>query len=285
LFRRYSIIDVERKRDLLIEVLNKEKEAEISKSKMAFFTTISHEIRTPLTLIYNPLEQIIEKGDLSEQNKEKLELVNRNVNRLWILINQFLDFRKIDTGHVKMNVANCQLVNIIDSIGKAFKQQAEIQQIDFQIQYENANITGWVDEDKLTTILYNLISNAFKYVSDIKKVSVIINKIHMDEVADNDWKKSIISKDKSLHEVIEIKVIDSGIGIEKENFEVIFDRFHQVQNSTNKAGSSGIGLNIVKEYVKMYQGNISVESTMGEGSCFTIHILDDQKQYRTEELK
>lgn len=286
LFRRYSVIDIERKRDLQIAALEKEKEAEINKSKLAFFTNISHEIRTPLTLIDGPVQNLINHGGLQERNRQQLELVNRNVKRLLHLINQLLDFRKIDTGHVKLQVGNHKILPIIQSIGDVFSQQAEMQQIDFRISCEDPELTCWVDEEKLTTIMYNLISNAFKYIGDEHSVTIDIRAVDIPLESSKKRFNFLKSRDQ-LSDVkqVEIKVTDNGIGIARDKLDSIFDRFYQADANAGKSASSGIGLNIVKEYVNRHHGTITVESEQGKGSCFTVLLPNQMNLYQPEELQ
>lgn len=236
-------------------------EQQISDIKLRFFTNISHELRTPLTLIAGPIEQILQNGKLNNEDKEQLILVERNTNRMLRLVNQILDFRKIQNKKMKMRVQQIDLIPFTRQIMESFLNMADEHQIDFKFECSFTSLTVWADADKLEKILFNLLSNAFKYTPQGKEIKVIIQ--------DNEQDIIII-------------IQDQGIGIAENRQKTLFMRFENIvdRNLFNQS-STGIGLSLVKELIDMHHGNIDIDSKLGEGSCFTIHLLKGKEHYET----
>ncbi|QTD38155.1 ATP-binding protein [Polaribacter batillariae] len=210
------------KNELLIEKYKHEKDEELHKSKINFFTTISHELRTSLTLILSPLQQL---SNVKTNNKASnlIMTMNRNGQRLLSLINQILDFRKLESTNAQLNIKEINLKDFFKELCIPFYQYAEEKNIKFQLSIPNNCNKGWVDVNKLEVILYNILSNAFKHTKD--KIDVNID---LDE------------KDERLI----IKIKDNGKGIEEEELTKIFDNFYQVNDTTNTTSGTGIGLAI-----------------------------------------
>lgn len=259
LFKKYTLIKVTRKHQLVIDSLEKNKIEELSKMKIQFFTNISHELRTPLTLISNPLQDLISSKKLDTSIKKELSVIQRNVDRLLQLVNQLLDFRKIDSGELKLKIAQTNLVELLGEICNSFEQYAASRNIALQYLHRDEEIILWLDREKIITVFFNLISNAFKYSPDNSTITVEIERKQATE--------------NSIDAYVEVKVTDEGIGIEKEFLPHIFDRFYQVQgpHQRGKAGT-GIGLAISKEYIEAHQGKITVDSEPGHGSTFTVTL-------------
>ena len=234
-------------------------EQQVSDIKLRFFTNISHELRTPLTLIAGPVEHVLQHMNISEETREQLEVVKRNTDRMLRLVNQLLDFRKIQNKKMKMHVSEIDLVPFLRRLMTNFDSVAEEHQIDFVFESEVESELLWVDEDKLEKIVFNLLSNAFKYTPAGRMITVFVH--------DDDKQVSI-------------GVQDQGIGIAENKKSVLFVRFENLmdKNIFNQ-GSSGIGLSLVKELVDMHKGSITVESKLGEGSCFTVHLLKGKEHY------
>jgi len=259
LFKKYTLIKVTRKHQLVIDSLEKSKIEELSKMKIQFFTNISHELRTPLTLISNPLQDLINSKKVDASVKKELSVIQRNVDRLLQLVNQLLDFRKIDSGELKLKISQTNLVELLSEICQSFEQYANSRNISLQYLHKDEEIILWLDREKIITVFFNLISNAFKYSPDNSAITIEIDR------------KPALEGDE--HDYVEVKVTDEGIGIEKEFLPHIFDRFYQVQgpHQHGKAGT-GIGLAISKEYIEAHQGKITVESTPGKGTTFTVTL-------------
>jgi len=270
-FRKYSLIAVTEKSKLKIEAFERNKMVEITESKMRFFTNISHEIRTPLTLIFSPLEKVIQQGRIDEESKKSLMLVKKNVSRLLTITNQLLRLRKIDIGILEPQFEKVQTIPYIKDILEYFEHQARRKTIQMSFSSGNvhANESIWIDKEMITTALYNLLSNAFKY-------SRSNGKIHVGISVNNDISGETpqeIKTTKGIDNWLLIAVKDNGIGISPKEINHIFMRFYQSSNSSKtEYGGSGIGLSIVKEYVGLHKGTVTVESMEGKGTTMKIYL-------------
>ena len=237
-------------------------EQQISDIKLRFFTNISHELRTPLTLIAGPVEQVLKNDRLPADAREQLVVVERNTSRMLRLVNQILDFRKIQNKKMKMQVQRVDVVPFVRKVMDNFEAVAEEHRIDFLFETEKEHLYLWVDADKLEKIVFNLLSNAFKYTPNGKMITIFIRE---DE------------------EIVSIGVQDQGIGIAENKKKSLFVRFENLvdKNLFNQA-STGIGLSLVKELVEMHQATISVDSRLGEGSCFKVDFLKGKEHYDKE---
>jgi len=228
------------------------KEREMYESKINFFTNIAHEIRTPLSLITAPLENIIRKNEVSEQTKKNLHTIERNTNRLLDLVNQLLDFRKIENDMFLLNLRYQDILKIVKKVYDQYYQDVKILNIEMKIQLPDEKILGFVDAEALYKIISNLISNAIKFTKD--RITVKVE-----------------SDDEKLFLYIE----DNGKGIEEENMDKIFEPFYQIQvtendNYTNKG--SGLGLSLSQSLAKKLGGKISVQSEYGKKSKFILEL-------------
>ncbi|HRI19390.1 MAG TPA: two-component regulator propeller domain-containing protein, partial [Panacibacter sp.] len=226
---------------------------ELDMMKIRFFTNVSHEFRTPLSLILTPLDKII-KTTTEPDKKSQFQLIHRNARRLLNLVNQLLDFRKMEVQELKLHPSNGDIAKFIKEISYTFTDLAGNKNIEFSYQSTIDELYTKFDHDKIERILFNLLSNAFKFTSENGKVSVELN-----------------SYQKDGDTLIEIKIKDTGIGIPPEKQEKIFERFFQNDiPGTMVNQGSGIGLAITREFVKLHDGFISVESEVDKGSCFTV---------------
>jgi len=252
------------KNDLVLERLKAKKLHELDMMKLRFYTNISHEIRTPLTLILGPLEKMRSNAIPETEIKGHVEVMHRNASQLHQLINQLLDFRKMETGNLKLSLTCGDLVSFLAGIVSSFDKYAEEKEIELKFNSLKKEIITNFDSDKLGKIMNNLLSNAFKFTGKGGKISVNLALVFDSD--DNDPVGE--STDKRM---IEITVKDTGIGITESNMGKIFTRFFQVDDSAKQTGT-GIGLALTKELVKLHNGNISVQSKPGKGSKFTIHL-------------
>jgi signal transduction histidine kinase/ligand-binding sensor domain-containing protein/DNA-binding response OmpR family regulator len=273
LFRRLILHEAEIKRTVEYEKHEIHKLQEMDILKMQFFSNVSHEFRTPLTLIVGPLEKIL-RSTKDEMLKLQLNLVFRNAKRMLRLINQLMDFRKIEEDKLELNITKNDVILFIKEIIGAFNQDAKQRNINFTFKYSRSFNEIWFDTDKLDKIIYNLLSNAFKYTPDHGFISVSI---------DFDESDKIISKHNPerhpSERTFKITVKDSGIGIPKDAQSKIFDRFYQVKNTITTYGT-GIGLSLTYELVKLHKGEITVESAPNQGSEFTVilPLLSDETE-------
>ncbi|HTL08187.1 MAG TPA: ATP-binding protein, partial [Chitinophagaceae bacterium] len=226
---------------------------ELDMLKIRFFTNVSHEFRTPLSLILTPLDKIIRQAEDPAQRKQ-FQLIHRNARRLLNLVNQLLDFRKMEVQELRLNAVQGDIIKFCRGISYSFTDIAEKKNIQFSFYATVESLLMSFDHDKLERILFNLLSNAFKFTNESGKVAVQLQ-MHMED-------------NKQL---LAIKVIDTGIGIPLAKQEKIFERFFQndIPGSLVNQGS-GIGLSITKEFVKLHNGDLQVSSEPGKGSCFTV---------------
>ncbi|MXV51820.1 response regulator [Pedobacter sp. HMF7647] len=227
--------------------------------KIKFFTNLSHEFRTPLSLILSPIDHLINTADKNEE-KQHLQMIKRNGKRLLNLVNQLLDFRKMEYNELKLHLTKGDIIQFIKDVAASFTDVAGQKQIQYIFESETCSFITNFDHDKIERILFNLLSNSFKFTSAGGHISVILNLTSAD-VFQTDLK------------TLEIKVIDTGIGIPAEKHEKVFDRFFQdniPENLLNQG--SGIGLSITKEFTKMHGGSVGIESEPGYGTCITIKI-------------
>lgn len=250
------------------EVKQQRREAErahaLEQLKTKFFTNVSHEFRTPLSLIIAPLDKII-KQSADEEQKKQLNLVQRNAKRLLNLVNQLLDFRKMEVQEVKLHPSIGDIVRFSRDISYSFMDIAENKKIQFSFSSNVESLEIFFDKDKIEKILFNLLSNAFKYTHDngIVSVNLVYNP----------------PENKEGDGTLAIEVKDTGIGIPAGQHEKIFERFFQtdVPESMVNQGT-GIGLAITKEFVKLHNGVITVKSEPEQGTCFTV-LLPAKKIY------
>jgi len=236
---------------------------ELDQLKSRFFANISHEFRTPLTLILGQIESVMSKN-IDVKEKGKLQVANRNARRLLGLINQLLDLSKLEAGSMELNAEQHNIVSFLKSLFYSFESLAESQKISMKFSSEYENIPVAFDPDKMEKIFYNLISNAFKFVSSDGEIKVCLNVIQSG---------------------VEISIKDTGIGIPSDRLPHIFDRFYQVDSSaTRKHEGTGIGLALTKELIELHKGNISVNSKEGEGSEFIIRLPLGDFKIEKEEL-
>jgi len=252
------------KNELVLERMNAKKLHELDMMKLRFYTNISHEIRTPLTLILGPLEKMRNNTIPETEFKGHVELMHRNASQLHQLINQLLDFRKLETGNLKLSLTRGDMVSFLAGIVGSFDKYAEEKEIELKFNSLKKEIISNFDVDKLGKIANNLLSNAFKFTGKGGRISV-----NLALVFDSDDNDPI--GESSDKRIIEITVKDTGIGISESNQQKIFTRFFQVDDSAKQSGT-GIGLALTKELVKLHNGHISVQSKPGKGSKFTIHL-------------
>ncbi len=262
--RRNAIKQERLAKKLELERMKGDKDREMSEMKLNFFTNISHEFRTPLTLIIAPLEELLKKNSSNLQQEEvegKMKLIHYNAQRLLRLINQLIDFRKAESGAMKLKASPNDIVQFVQRTVKPFLEIAEINNVDFLITNKTESIKLWFDYDKLDMVLNNLLSNAFKYVGSKGKVEIRI------------WEDE---------KVVYIGIKDNGKGIPKGDLDRIFEHFYQV--SPSPYGSSGIGLALTKRIVEMHHGKIGVESSVGKGTTFTVELPKGNTHLTQEQI-
>jgi signal transduction histidine kinase/ligand-binding sensor domain-containing protein/DNA-binding response OmpR family regulator len=232
---------------------------ELDLMKIKFFTNVSHEFRTPLSLILSPVDNLLKSNQNPEQQHHLL-MMKRNARRLLNLVNQLLDFRKMEFKELKLNLKKGDIIEFIKDVSASFSDIAHQNNIEYLVESEIDSLVIKFDHDKVERVLFNLLSNAFKFTASGGHVSVFIGFIKDDTNTCN-------------QKLLEIKIIDTGIGVPKEKQEKVFERFFQDNMPENLLNQgSGIGLSITKEFINMHGGEIFIESEPGIGTCFTIHL-------------
>jgi ligand-binding sensor domain-containing protein/signal transduction histidine kinase/AraC-like DNA-binding protein/AmiR/NasT family two-component response regulator len=256
------------KTDLYYEQLNNEKQQELYQMKLDFFTRISHELRTPLTLIYGPLEKLIDVTQMNQGLNKQLQNMKVNTDRLLRLITELLDFRKIETGNLVLQVREYDLVEFSHNIFNAFSNQAAIQHIDYVFNSSEEHLPVFFDATQMEKILFNILSNAFKYTPNEGKITLSI---------------------RSEAHKVEVIIADNGVGIPYTDQRKIFTSFYRAKGNGNQPEGWGIGLALVKNLVDLHKGGISLHSIPSSpeqngATSFTVCLLKGKDHFRDEEL-
>ena len=264
--RRQIRLRLKLKKELLLEKVMRERDENLNNEKLRLFTNISHELRTPLTLILGPVKQLLDQDNANTYAKSKVELIYQNANRLLRLVNQILDFRRAETGELKLKVSKVRISSDTRDIFNSFVELSQTKNINFNLNVEDEIGECWIDTDKYNKILYNLLSNAMKFTKNYGNVDLFLG----------------ITKDEKR--TLRIEVSDDGIGVPIESQEKIFSRFYQAKNSLENSTGTGIGLSLVKALVKIHKGNISLKSKPNDGSIFIIELPVYKKAYLKDEI-
>ncbi|WNH11891.1 two-component regulator propeller domain-containing protein [Thalassobellus suaedae] len=259
------------------KMVKEEKEHELDQMKLQFFINVSHELRTPLTLILNPVDKIISSFNNPEIVKSSAYTLQRSARRLYYLVNQLLDFRKLDLGKVPLKLVHGDLVKFSEDVYKLFEGLAKTKGIKYKFKSSFKELPVNFDPDKVEKIITNLISNALKYTNEGGSVKLLISK-------PNASKKHLFSKilnKKISEEFVQIEIKDTGIGFKKEQLKDVFGRF---VNAGNTKTGMGIGLNITQGLVKIHGGEIFVESKHEEGTVFTVLLPLNLKNEHSESI-
>lgn len=267
------------KRAVALEKNQRENEEQIHEMKLKFFTNISHEFRTPLTLISWPVKRLLNADNITDEQREELEVANRNSNRLLQLINQIIDLRKLEKEKSKLNISKIDIIDFIKQMQHDFSLEAKSQEINFSIESPHSSLEIEADREKLETILYNLLANAYKYVSIKGKITITVDNKISNET--NAYSNLLSFGEIHVDNFIEIAIEDTGTGIDNEDLFKIFTRFEQGKQNNKKNSKrikgSGIGLAMCKDYTLLHHGKITAQSSLGKGSRFTIVIPAKQK--------
>lgn len=254
-YHRYSVKLMHLKMDLQSQKLETEKTHELEALKSRFFTNISHEFRTPLTLILVPLREMIKHGrDKSwPQLLEQFRLMQRSAERMLRLVNQVIDFNKIEAGKLDLNRKEIDAVQFTKEIVETFTPMAADKHLTLEFGSNCVTCYAEVDPDKLDVVIFNLLSNAFKFTPEHGEISVNVKQL--------------------AEKILEISVKDSGPGVPTEHVEHIFDRFYHVDHPFAQARQgAGIGLSLSKELVELHRGEILVQNQNGKGACFLVRL-------------
>jgi len=258
-----NMLRIERIKRAQMDLLNQE--------KLDFFTNISHEFRTPLTLIIGPIENLLENEKFNDQIKKVLVLMSKNAHRLLRLVNQLLDLRKIEKGKLKLKASKADVVEFVRDLFHSFEDLAKRKNIIYEFKSNADEIQMYFDQEKVDKIIFNLLSNAFKFTQANGRINLSIS------IDDH-------KRDGFPEGSINISVEDNGRGMTPEHVTQIFERFYQSPDTVETLQKgTGIGLSLTKNLVELHHGQIRVQSKKGEGSIFTVelplgkqHLSDDE---------
>lgn len=256
------------------EMLRLEHADQINEAKLQFFTNISHEIRTPMTLIMGPLEKLLmESKDVKVRSSYLL--IYRNAQRILRLINQLMDIRKLDRGQMRFKARETDMVGFVRDIMQSFEYMAQKKGIRFEFHPSCDELKVWVDLNNFDKVLFNVFSNAFKFTPEQGEIRVELL-TGIDKTATG-----------PLRDYFEIRVLDTGSGIDKAQIDRIFERFYQIEGEeTQSHYGTGIGLHLARSLVELQQGIIYAENRpAGAGSCFTIRMPLSNAHLREDEME
>ena len=228
----------------------------LAELKIRFFTNISHELRTPLTLIQGPISSLRRDEKLSASGKEYLQLIDRNASKMLHLVNQILDFRKVQNGKMPLHLSHADICDIVRAILEEYRMAAADRNIQLNIITPEEQVMAWCDAEKIGVIINNMASNAFKYTQQGGKITVAVS-------------------EDATGKLCHIRVEDNGASIPEQQLETIFDRFSMADNATSsdtQQAGTGIGLSLSREYALMHHGRIWAENITGGGAAFTVEI-------------
>ncbi|SDW70080.1 Signal transduction histidine kinase [Lutibacter oricola] len=255
-------------------------EEELHEKKLRFFTNISHEFRTPLTLIMNPIEDIIQTKSLSlpTEVKEKHQIIHKNADRLSKLINELMDFRKLELNKARVKASKIELISFVNELASYFNEEALNREIYLNIEANVETLNVWADPGMLEKIIFNILSNAFKVTNEGGTITICISAKNKSEIL------PLVNENEPI-KAFEISVKDTGPGLEKEQVDKIFERFYQV-NSLNQTyyGGTGIGLEVCRSFVELHKGKIEVESTVNVGTIFRVLLPIGKKHFDEAEI-
>jgi ligand-binding sensor domain-containing protein/signal transduction histidine kinase/DNA-binding response OmpR family regulator len=255
LFVRFNEIRHKEKLAINIEKIEKEKLQELHQHKMNFFTYISHEFKTPLTIIIASIDSFFSGDNLSNEIKERLTLIKRNALRLQFLLNQLMDFRKVETDHATLNLQRGDLMRFIKEIFIAFTPLFDRKELKSTFVSQTDSLLSNFDQDKTEKIVSNLLSNAYKYTPEHGSITLKVETV----------------EENNLFWLI-LKFSNSGKGLTELQKSEIFKLFYKVEDHPNDYQGSGIGLTLTQSLVKFLNGTIAVESEVDKGTSFIVKL-------------
>lgn len=268
---------------LKMKQLEKQKQEEFHQAKIRLFTNFSHELRTPLMLIITPFEELVKRVDIPAELHDKLSIIYKNAQKLLLLVNQLMDLHKNQAGSMDLKVSEGDICEYIKEIYYAFNQIALTNEVKFTLNCTPKTINGWFDKSLLEKVVFNLLSNAFKYTASGESVLMEVSEVTLKEL---DPKRTDgLYKDENIHYVI-LKVKDSGKGIEEGEADKIFTPFYQIPETSGiNLSGTGIGLSLVYTIVQLHRGVIYVDHTETKGACFVVILPVSRSAFSEEQIE
>ncbi|RZK58679.1 MAG: response regulator, partial [Hymenobacter sp.] len=280
LYRRFEMAQQELKSKLVLEQFQTEKEKELTNLKLGFFTNVSHELRTPLTLILGPMEEIMRSPGPVANLGGKVELMHRQARKLLELVNQLLDFRKVETGHVPLRATYADVVGFLGEQYGSFQLKAQERSISYQLDVPAEPVWLYFDRGKLEIIVTNLLANAFKYTRDQGRVVLAATAVG------SAASPAEYAEGQLAANYFTITVSDTGVGISPHELDRIFDPYYQASHTdTLRMGGTGIGLALARQFAECHGGQLTVVSQRGAGTTFELRLPFGQLHLRPEDLQ
>ena len=268
---------------LKMKQLEKQKQEEFHQAKIRLFTNFSHELRTPLMLIITPFEELVKRVDIPAELHDKLSIIYKNAQKLLLLVNQLMDLHKNQAGSMDLKVSEGDICEYIKEIYYAFNQIALTNEVKFTLNCTPKTINGWFDKSLLEKVVFNLLSNAFKYTASGESVLMEVSEVTLKEL---DPKRTDgLYKDENSQYVI-LKVKDSGKGIEEGEADKIFTPFYHIPETSGiNLSGTGIGLSLVYTIVQLHRGVIYVDHTETKGACFVVILPVSRSAFSEEQIE
>lgn len=268
LYHRNSLIQQRLKSELTLEHYKVEKEKELTNSKLQFFTNVSHELRTPLTLILGPAEELAAMShEPIHQVKDKIMLMHQQTRKLLELVNELMDFRKVESGRIQLKITPTNIVPFLTEIFLIFKLKAETLHLEYTIDVPQQDIVLYIDRAKLESVVVNLLSNAFKYSSEGGSIQLMVTLVGSSD------HPAVYEEQHLTNHYLQIAIQDRGVGMNTTEMSRVFDPYYQATHTESiQVMGTGIGLSLVKKYVDAHQGEVLVTSQPGAGTTFLLRL-------------
>lgn len=268
---------------LKLKQLEKQKQEEFHEAKIRLFTNFSHELRTPLMLIITPFEELVKRVDIPAELHDKLSIIYKNARKLLLLVNQLMDLHKNQAGSLDLKVSEGDVCEYIKEIYYAFNQIALTNEVKFSLNCTPKTINAWFDKSLLEKVVFNLLSNAFKYTPSGESVTM--------EVSEKSWnglgtkQTDGLYKDENANYLV-LRVKDSGKGIEEGEVDKIFTPFYQIPETSGiNLSGTGIGLSLVYTIVQLHRGVIYVDNTERSGACFVVILPISRSAFSEDQIE
>lgn len=271
----YLIVqEVQLRKDTRKKMMEHEHAEQINQAKLQLYTNISHEIRTPMSLIVSPLKKLM-AADNDGARQKAYQVMNRNVERILLLINQLMDVRKIEQGQMILKFRETDMVEFIRGLVSIFEEKAQSKNIDFLFKHEEESLNVWVDPKNFDKVILNVLSNAFKFTPEKGNITISLSRGE-DKLAAN-----------ALRNYFQIVVSDTGLGIRESELERVFERFYQVKHTENSfAEGTGIGLHLSRSIVELHYGLIKAENNKDQQGCsFIIRLPLGKDHLKPDEVE
>ena len=268
---------------LKMKQLEKQKQEEFHQAKIRLFTNFSHELRTPLMLIITPFEELVKRVDIPAELHDKLSIIYKNAQKLLLLVNQLMDLHKNQAGSMDLKVSEGDICEYIKEIYYAFNQIALTNEVKFTLNCTPKTINGWFDKSLLEKVVFNLLSNAFKYTASGESVLMEVSEVTLKEL-DPKRTDGLYKDENSQYVILQVK--DSGKGIEEGEADKIFTPFYQIPETSGiNLSGTGIGLSLVYTIVQLHRGVIYVDNTETKGACFVVILPVSRSAFSEEQIE